>query len=315
MDLRINSNSYEKQNLKVEQQELEKESDISLFMEETNSDKTINKSASNESGNNKIETFLNSLFSEGKSNKISDSITNTISNVLSSGEITSIDTEKISKGISELGNILNDAGINSNSINSNTIKQVTNSIFDELKDTSNITGTINVDGKEIVASKVADVMVNTLEETANASGEVIKSLISNSIDVSNGTKDKETGSKSFLEDCKNFFKGIGDSINKFLEETGLGDKLEKMKDFYVDNIKTFVGSFLKNAIKTIITNPASLADPALFLTQTLTSTVADKSFQTGIAKNFSNLIGIEASSTDYSQMIQIAQIALKATQK
>ncbi len=293
--------------------EIENDSDISIFLnaiENENTNEIVNLISQDSTILNKV---LN-IFSSDNSKEISSKVNEAIFNYLENPDTNSIDIDILSGAMEEIGNILNENGINKNLINTDVINNVTNEILEEYAKNKNISGTININGTELKASKIADVFIDTFGETVNASGEMFGSLISNSLEVSNGTKTKEESGKGFLESCFDFFKGIGNSLNKFLEESGLSQSLEKMKDLYKNNIKTFLGSFLKNALKTLIRNPASLADPVAFLTQTLISTVSDKNFQAGMAKNFSEFLGGNTNSEEYQQIFKIAQMALKSSQ-
>jgi len=293
--------------------EIENDTDISIFLnatEEENTNKNVNLISQDSSILNKVFN----IFSSDNSKEISSKVNEAIFNYLENPDTNSVDTNILSGAMEEIGNILSENGINQNLISTDVINNVTNELIAEYAKNKNISGTININGTELDASKIADVFIDTLGESVNASGEMFGSLISNSLEVSKGTKTKEESGKSFLESCTDFFKGIGDSLNKFLEESGLSKSLEKMKDLYKNNIKTFLGSFLKNALKTLITNPASLADPVTFLTQTLISTVSDKNFQAGMAKNFSEFLGSDTNSEEYQQIFKIAQMALKSSQ-
>lgn len=228
------------------------------------------------------------------------SITNIISTVLGGSDaVTAKDANNIGSAVKVLAE--NFAG---KLIDESPLAQTGNEEFTSLVKTSlssNLqslatTGNINVMGISISAGGLLNFGINTFSNMSNASSNVLSSVITGSIDLLSGNKTIDDAVSGIIKTVQNETKTLNEKtdegLDQLAEESGYNrDEVEgRLGDFVKSSIGTFVSSFITNGIKTALTNPASLSNPVVFLTATLTSTVTSRTFQTKMLSNVSSLM-------------------------
>ena len=288
---------------------------------------TIVKSALNIVSNGGTEsTYNESLFSrltdslitssnndnkaETSSNTLSSKVTNNLSKGLSallSGK--GVNGNMIS-GIAGLASSFIGSGVSSNALSEGEISDFSNEIGGFLRqvipkfaDSDKTT----IAGSEISTNDLVNYGISGVTSTLNYAGGMLNNIINTGLSVASGKTTVKEATKTFSENSKNlkttFEKDVDDNTNSMLKKNGVdsnssaGSFFSKMTSFFTKNVPTFVSSFLTNGLKTIITNPASLANPGLLLGQTFASMLSDKKFVANIVGNLTSALSESSSSS------------------
>lgn len=256
---------------------------------------------SSTNSDNKTEASSNTL-----SSKVTNNLSKGISGLLSGDGI----TKNLISGIAGVASSFVDSGVSSNALSEGEISDFSNEIGGFLRqvipkfaDSDKTT----IAGSEISTNDLVNYGISGVTSTLNYAGGMLNNIINTGLSVASGKTTVREATKTFSENSKNlkstFEKDVDDNTNSMLKKNGVDSKssagsfFSKMTSFFTKNVSTFVGSFLTNGLKTIITNPASLANPGLLLGQTFASMLSDKKFIANIVGNLTSTLSESSSSS------------------
>ncbi len=250
------------------------------------------------------------LFSSDGLSDVADSFANVIDTVLSGSDSASLlDVSNIGSVVKGLAEELGQKLIDESSITQESNDSIAGLIKSSVM--SNVgslltDGTINIAGMDISASGLLEFSASMISDTAGAAGNVLSSVVSGSVDLLNGDKTLNEAVNEIIQSIKTNTEDLqakkNDGLAALSTDGGYdADSLsEVFSEFFTSSVETFVSSFVTNGIKTAVSNPATLANPEVFLATALTTTLSDKNFQTKMLGNLNYLVTGEKTTSSTS---------------
>jgi len=294
-------------------------------------------SSSSVSSDDKNDSLFSSIGSKFGSftSKLSSSGSNSTSSV-DSGVISSIaskisgvfskdatSTSSVSDGLSKLGSVLKDLGVSKTNLNDGEIADFTNGVTGFLKDVLNVddSKTVSFGGLTFKTNDLIDLGISGAGDVIKYSTGVASNAINAGVSLAKGSSLKEAVN-GFVENTDSLTTSLENSVQTNIDNTlksngyseedvansKIGEYTKQAASIIEDVAGSSAGVFVKYAIKTAVSNPASLSNPTYFLAKTTASALSDKSVRNSITTAVSKQLNTTLAESDSETLNKAANV-------